>query len=549
MSEVLVPIYDPTRGFRTWIISEIYKGTTGGRYVPNVDDLVIDWTTGFYRVVGVNDVTGLSVLESWTGPKETEGAISALLGVDIGAQGESYRVYIDNSVTPHTLACDSRLHVYGSSNSYIKVFKGTDITNSGVVVSAVFNGDGLFISENIPLELVAHQEFSNTAIKTPTVGYTRTSLEDGEVVTVVVYDDLGYVTSYNTLLVKNTSFIRSTDASKKYVAGIAIESPYLDPNSNKVLRIPMNAVVEHLPIYGVVTYSDGSVVKLPVNGGRFKLHGLDHFVATITGQSVPLVLSYYLGETEVCYGAQAGAQRHISVNYTSVTTAFEKSYSVKIFTFPRWVNDLQGYKLEYWLYNLDRCQVYNVSHLVSVLDTGEFFRPMEYGVKQNLTLGLNMSEVDSQYPNFRHIQTVEVTLLAPGNRNETSWLVGFSPNQNPPYGGGLKAKVKLENVNSWQLDISCGYLTKEAWLLGTYLATQPLFNTTNERNPPTPNILILKTKTRSYEISINDFATKQLIVNDLVDGENLMIECVRRLDETDIQLGIIALPIIQVIEF
>ena len=52
--------------------SEIYTGPTGtGRYVPNIEDAVWDWTAGVFRVVDVNITTGLSTLVLHTFPTQS----------------------------------------------------------------------------------------------------------------------------------------------------------------------------------------------------------------------------------------------------------------------------------------------------------------------------------------------------------------------------------------------------------------------------------------------------------------------------------------------
>ncbi|MBE0438140.1 MAG: hypothetical protein IBX57_00035 [Gammaproteobacteria bacterium] len=545
MSEVLVPIHDPDRGFRIWHLSEIFRGPNTGRYIPNKDDLVLDWDTGMYRVVGNDLSTGLSRLEPWYGPKEGEGVTleNSLLGIDIGNQGESFRAYIDTSVTPHTLACDSRLHIHGTAPTSIKVFKGTDISDTGTVISAMYDRNNQLLGENIPLELVTMPDANNKAIKTPVVGHTLSKLDDGEVVTAVVYDDLGYVRSYSTLLVKNTTFIRSTEANRKYITSIHLESPFLDKNEPNVLRLPINVAISDVPVIGVVTYSDGSQMKLPANGGKFKLYGMTHFVSTIVGQKIPLVLTYHLSPDEINYGAQAGDSKHISVEYWGTTTEFEKSYSVKIFAFPRWVDGIRGYELDYWLYNLDRHKVYNITNLVTFTNNSEFFRPLQYNVKQKLVLSVEMDKVDTAYPKYKFVQAIDLTLMSPGTSDQTKWLVGFQPNQDPMYGHDLVAKVQFVNTDYWLVDITSGFNSKEEWLRHVYYDAKPLFNPLSEDEAPMPNLLVLKTKNNRYEVPSDDWDDHIEFVNDLNDGENLMIEFVYRLDETDLQLGVAALPV------
>lgn len=545
MSTIEVPIHDPNRGFRCWSLQEIYRGPNTGRYVPNVDDLVLDWNSGFYRVVGIDLTTGLSRMERWHVPTDTggAGAENQLFGIDIAAVGESFRVYIDDSVTPHTLAVDSRMHIFGTTAHSIKLFQGTDLTDNGKVISAMFDQNGTFLGENIPLELVATPDQHNIAIKTPMVGYTLKKLQDGEIITAVVYDDLGYVISYSRLLAKNTAFIRTTEANRKYVTSIHLESPFLAPEDPRTLRFPTNMAVEDVPVTGVVTYSDGSTAKYPANGGRFRLYGLDHFVSTIVGQKVPLVLSYRLSEDEFCYQASSGVVKHLSGEYWGTTTEFEKAYSIKVYAYPRWVDDIRGYVLDYYMSSLDRGQLWSINSHVQLAPNTPSFRPMDYGLRQKLTLMVDMNKVDARYPPYRHVQTVEITLLAPGNEFTDNWTVAFSSNQNPPFGVGLAARVQFVNVNHYRLNVGNGFHSKEEWLRHLYYATEPLCNYNTEVQAPAPNMFIVQTRARSYEFAVDQWNENVQIVSDLAEGENILIRFIHRLDENDLQLGVAAVPV------
>jgi hypothetical protein len=204
-------------------------------------------------------------------------------------------------VTPHVLAVDIRLKVAGTMASYAKIFKGSDLTESGNVISRVYDSNGNFISENIPLELVAIDSHNNYSIKTIKVCHTNEHLLDGEIVTAVIYGDNGHVVSKRQLLVENTSFIRSVDASAKYISHISVESAFISPTFDHIIEFPLNIPLNALNLMGVVHYSDGSTLKLPVDGSKFRMFGLEQYVSSIVGQTVDLVLSYALAPNEIAY--------------------------------------------------------------------------------------------------------------------------------------------------------------------------------------------------------------------------------------------------------
>lgn len=549
-------IMDPNRGYREWHIREIYDGPTSqGRYVPNKDDAVRDWTQGLFQVMSVDYTTGLSVRKLWVPPLDPNALQDAdiLLGAGPGYQSESYRAYVDQSVMPHTLALESRIHIYSSTASYIKIFRGTDISINGEVVSQMYDSGGTFLGENIPLELVAVPALqgtstmtylvplsvTNMAIKAPKVGYTTKTLDDGEVVTVVVYGDDSGVLSIQKFLIKNTAFIRTTDASAKYIKAISVETPFLSSSDPNLIQYPINMPVSALNLIGVVTYSDGSQLRMPVDGTKFSMFGLDNYIATVAGQTLDLVLSYKLSPGEYNYITETSPNKHISIPYKATTLKADGAYSIKLFVAPTWINALSGYSLQYYLYNLDREDVYPVTQFVQMGSDSRAFNPIQYGTVQHIAVGLDLNKVDPAFANYRHVQEFDITLLKQGNdQTGDNWTVGYTPGQNPPYGVGVQAKIKFINVGNWQLDLSCGLTNLTDWLNKVFYATQPLFDSGSEDKAPAPNFMVLVYGNSRLEVPISQWNSTITMGETFVEGTTVDVQFIRRNAQTDLQLGV-----------
>lgn len=553
----IVPISDPNRGHRRWRKSEIYTGPTGtGRYVPNVDDEVWDWVTGLWQVVAVNLLTGLSQLKKYEAPKEGEDVsdLDMLLGVGYEHQNESYRVYLDTSVTPHILALDSRLRVYGTTVASVKIFWGTDIGDESKVISAMYDQGGTLLGENIPLELVQVPKdpqsgaaiADNYAVKAPMVGYTLQQLPNNEVCTAVLYDDVGNVTSITKLLVMNTAFIRTTDASKKFITSIHLESPFLTEGDDSLLSFAINMPVDAINARGVVTYSDGSRKIMPVDGTKFNLYGLQNFIGTIVGQKIDLVLAYKLSADEYVYGASANVQKFMSQPYWATTTRMDGAFSVKLFCFPEWVDTTQGYRLRWFLFNLNRSEFYEVTDKVTFNINSNPFDPISYGPIQRVSVGINMQDVDSSYSNWRHAQTIGIALLAPGNTESNGWNIEYYSGQPKLYGKGLRARAKFINVNNWRIKIDSGYVIKETWLEDVFYNAQPLINTQSEIVAPEPNYFILMIDGDEYAYPMDRWNTEIQVPKVPKNGESLHIRFIKRQQEGDLQLGIGGMVTLQV---
>lgn len=539
------PIYDADRGFRCWNSTDIWDGPGTGRYVPNVNDMILDWERGFYRVISVNSVTYYSLTEVWKDPKESTGvtAEDVLLGVDIGAPGESFRLYVDSSVTPHEVALDSRLHIYGTSAQSIKLFRGTDLGNNGEVISALYDNGGNFLGENIPLEIVSMPDQFNIGIKAPLSANTFSNLIDGEVVTAVVYSTQGTVSSYSKLLVKNTTFFRRIEANKKFITSIHLESPFLSEEENNLIRLPVNVPLDDIPMTGVVTYSDGSKLRLPANGGKFNLYGMNNFIATIVGQKIPIILTYTLGEDESDYGVGIGSNGHMSVYYQGVTSEFEDAYNIKMFTYPKWENG--GYVLNFYLYTLDRNEIYNVTNKVQLSPGSPVFNPMAIGARQNMIYTINMKTVDPvKYFSYKHVQNISVTLEAFGNNTVfDKWTIHNSDYTS--YGYGVKANLSVVNSSKYSLDISSGATGVEEWLTKLYYNTEPLINPGVEVRAPRPNMFIVHVGNSKYVKTLDQWNEVFNVDSSaaIYQGSTILISFIIRNQGTDMELAIAGLPV------
>lgn len=549
----VVPIIDPDRGFKMWHIEEIFTGEEGmtedeKRYVPNENDLVFSREEGFFVVEQVDYTTGLSTLKAWDEVRQVgagEEDKNILLGGGPGKISESYRAYIDTSVTPHTLALDARLKVYGTTTKYAKVFKGTRIEN-GDVISRQYDQNGSLLGEDIPLELAKTEGLGNEAIKTPQVAYTAKALNDGELVTAVFYDDAGEVVSIATLLVKNTSFIRTMNESTKYITSIEIESPFLSKSDNRVLECPINIPIEAIARMGVVTYSNGEKVRLPIDGTKFELYGLRRFVSTILGQRQPITLTYRLSPNEVAYDSVPGSTNHITEDYLATTTKVDGAYSVKLFSYPTWVDETSGYRLEHFLYNLERDEVFNVTQYVELAANSKAFEPKEYGVAQDITFAIDLSNVSSRFKNYRHLQTTRIVLRRPGlDNNTTNWTVQFDRGEEP-YGDGLKAELEFINSNLWSLRLDNDFGSVEHWLREVYEKTLPLYDKTSEDKPPTPTHFRLIAGNYSNEWPISMW-NEEFTMNTIQEaGENVYLQFFRRTSQTDLELSTAGMIIRQI---
>lgn len=543
----VVPVHDPNGLFKIWSIKEIYLGEQGeNRYVPNIGDGVVDLPNfAWYEVTALNQITLMPTLKKIDKPLPDQVLSDAdmLLGVGPGDQPSIARVYIDKSVTPHTLSVDKRLRFFGTMATSVKIFRGSNLTGNEKVISAMYNQSGVLLGQEVPLELAAVENFTNRAVKCVPTCYTTEDLPDGEVVTVVAYSDDGHVVSKKQLLVENTGFIASADSSVKFVTGISLESPFMSAADPHLLKFPMNVPLIGLSLIGVVHYSDGGANRMPVDQTKFSVFGFNDFIASVVGQTRPLTLTYKLSENEIVYGATVGPNNTISESYQAVVDAKEGQYTPKLFGYPVWVDDLVGYRLEWWMYDMDRRLATLATPFVKYNTNAAPFDPLGYGRKQTLSVSVNMKDINPANKSMNFVQIQDVILRQPGNALSSNWAIGFSPNQEIFFGEGNKIQSHFINQNLSEINITCGETDMNTWLERLYYMTKPLTDQDKEAGPPKPNYFSICTKDWSFDYPIEKW-NEVLPIGALVpDHSTLFIKFFKRTADTDIQLSIAGVPV------
>lgn len=543
-------IQNPDANWKIWSLAEIYLGHEGlGKYVPNVGDFV--WNIETYeewKVVAVDISTlvpTLIAIKRQTTPGTFDDT-DLLLGVGPGTASDTYRCYIDDSVLPHLLVVDVRLQVKASMAQYAIIFKGSEIAGTSKAISAYYDQAGNLLGNKVPLELALVPEGKNYTIKTVMPCNTTEKLPDNEIVTVVFYNDVGQVVSKRQLLIENTAFIRTTDASQKHITDITLETPFLSTSDPQLIEYPLNVNLSGFNLFGRVHYSDGDSLKMPVDGTKFALFGLQNFVATQIGQRATSVLKYVLSPGEIVYGATTMNGTFMTKEYQLITTKADNAYTVKLFGYPVWIDAVNGYRLEFYLLDLNRALYRKVTPYVSFNPNTPAFKPTEYGISQLISVSLNLRDVDGVYKSYTHTQTFDLVLQRPGSDHTgTIWTIGFEPGQNPPFGRDNWAVMQFINQNLRKLKVGVSATTQTEWLDRMYWQTKPLFNPTVEAQAPTPDWFSLIFDGGELEYRVSQWNDELEINKQLLDSDTLFIKFFKRQNDTDLVLSVSALPIWQ----
>ena len=488
------PIFDENGPWRMWGIDDVYFGINGkNRYVPKVNDYVIrPLTYETWIVKSVDPVTLIPKLEAirpyGMSTEMTESDI--LFGVGPGTQAQLLRVYINKANYPYRMTVDTHCFVGGASMAYAVIYKNGIPETGGEPVSKMYNNNGEFIGVEVPLEIVALDSHGNRSIKIVSECKCNEEIEDGTPLYVVFYSADGVPRSKATLLAENTSYIRGLDIQEKFVVSIGLESPWLSSADSNVLKFPLNIPKDALDLVGVVNYNVGPPLRLPVDGTRFQMAGLDGYVSSIPGEQFDLALIYNLSANEKSFGGQGVyVDRKVTAPYKVVTQVIEPGYTVKLFMYPFWNGATKSYKLRYWLYNLARNSREEVTDLVTYSVEQGAFDPKLFGNKQRLQVNLNLRKVSASFKPMIHTQMFDVTLFGPPGDTTTPWIIKTElgvGSQLPTAQPGFGRDVYVTRVGTTQFTVKANCKTKQEWLQAFYLNTDPLIDRGSEVYAPVP---------------------------------------------------------------
>lgn len=534
-----VPVYEPDALWKIWDVASVWSGTTGAsKYVPKVRDYVIDPETfETWIVLALDEVTLIPTLKQIR-PANMSYSFTendVLFGTGMTTPSDIFRVYYDKSTYPYTLSVDTHLPIPGSLASYAKIFIGTDLSSAGDVISRVYDSSGNYITDKVGLELASINNHDNISIKIVKACKTLQDLPDGEVVVLVVYSDNGHVVYKRQLIVENTTFIRSVDQSVKYITNISLDCPFISASNDHEILFPLNLPFSALNLSGVVHYSDGSTLTLGVDGSKFVMDGLDQAVSTIVDQKLELVLRYKLSDDEAAYGSSVNG--YITEPYTMRVADTNNSYAVKVFGYPEWIDTNNGYKMKWFMTNLDRNVFYDVTDYVEFAENTGSFNPKGYGYSQQKSISLNLRNVSAGFKAFVHTQLVEIILQRVPSDRTTPWKVSHEYiSTRPSYGDKCYAIRNM--VGGTKVTIGSSFTTEADWLQAFYYNAYPLTDSTKESIVPKPTHFEVFQNGNKVSFPISDW-NKQLSLGFApAKFSTLYIRFYRNIADNIVQLGV-----------
>lgn len=533
-----VPIVQVDRRFTVFNKEELYTTPTGkGSQVANPGDLIVDYINSSMERVIATDYTNYTYEVAAFNPIPVENSDSVIGGCAPSASN-TFRVYINTAKHPMTMRIDGRMTIAAVDIDSVRVFRGKVIDDTGVVISGYYR-DGVMVSDRIPMALVATD--GNKSVKTAVAGVCTKEIENNDLVTLVYYAADGEPVAIAQCYVVKTNMVMAMEAPAKQVVSVKLISPFMSTSDDTLLQLPTNIPIDDIPLQVEVRYTDGTR-RVTLDGSKARLDGLRNsgshstfYISSTIGQTLPLTLKYRLGSNETYLGEDLVGSV-INKRYSAVTLEIDGSYSVKLFVVPRWLDVERGYRLDYYLYDLERGNVFDATAYVTKGVGGETFDPKLYGYKQRLVVRVDLSKISATYNAHIHPQSFHISLESPGNENQTNYLIDYI-HDGDTYGEDIVALFRYSNTNFWTLDLSCGAASRTEWLQRLYFNSYPLYDRRSESAPPTPTHFQVLVKDKVYTRSVDTWMDSFNIEFQLTEGEVVLIKWISRTPQDELHLA------------
>lgn len=494
-----------------------------GWLVWDLQDTVLVWYF-VYKVY--QNKSELRVCTVFSDAGETTEDQDAIFGEKGGPLNGEGIMGVDYSVRPNRARIDSTVMRPGAAYALLFLGDNIDVDNGGVIISAVYDKSANMVSNKVPTMLAAINNYTNKSVMTTdTFSVTRNAdgLPNGARCTLVFFDQGDMViTPTQRIVVQHGAYLRNREKGIRYLLDIELVSAWFtDINDPDKMIIPITTPLTGIEFRALAHFSNGDVVDMPVNGGKFKLLGVDEYRPHSPGQSAELGLVYTLSDDEQFYMAQPGQDGRKTRVYQLVAGAVEGAYAPKLYTYPSWDSKASQWALRHFMYDLLRKSYTEVTDLVTLNESSPPFKPKSYNTLQDLTFNLILKDVSPEYNATIYKQDTSIVLYKDINGPDKRWGVQYS--QDKPVYDALFAKTTNAGAAT-KVNLTNGYTKFDDWLQALYWSVQPSYDIWNEEQAPTPNIVyVMLQDGKRFPLSLTDWNKDLTIGAAQAKGQTLLL--------------------------
>ena len=489
-----------------------------GWLVWSLNDSELQWYYVYKVYQNKSELKPCSIVTEESDTTEDQDVIFGTKGGPLAGEGI---MGIDYSVRPPRASIDSTIMRPGATHAYLFLGENLDIDNGAKIISAVYDASSNLISNKIPVELAAINNYTNKMIYVTSefsVTLGSDMLVNGTRATLVFFNGEQPILPSQRIVIQQNSYLRNRELGVRYVKDIELVSPWFtDANAPDKIVLPITTPLSGIVFSAAVHYSNGDIDERVVNGDQFQLLGTDEFRPSYPGQRAELTLVYTLADDEQFYIANPGVNGRKTRVYDIVAGNVQGAYAPKIYTFPYWESQGSVWSLKHFFYNLDRKEFVEVTAKTRISESSPAFKPSTYNTFQTLTFLLTLRDVSSSYNSTIYKQTTTIVLYNNVNGPGRRWGVQFE-GASAVY-DSLFAKTVNNNAGT-TINLTNGFTNQADWLTALYWSVIPSFDQWNEEKAPTPTKLyFMLADGRKWPITLANWNKNLNVGINLVNGQ------------------------------
>lgn len=376
-----------------------------GLTVPAIGSLVIDGDVG-NRVLWVVDRIEDISFEGETVPKVY------LIPADVIDDGDSstrlvsygndtLMLYYDDRSTPTRCVPDSKFVCIGGSAAEYRLVK--TINNEEVVISLLLDNVGSIIGDRIPIV-----DSSIEGIRTLEDCYTANDLDDGDIVTIQIFDSAGVMTTTAKMTCKRSTILNDLVSSSNPIVGFDANANQID-GANFIVYLGQNP--EDLTLWPEIAYSDGQREIITIDGINTFVYGLDEVNSDVIGLQFPILIKHFLASDIAATIALGEGARYIQVEKNVLIVPRVYSEFTKIGVAPVYSSGTGEWSLQFIGYyaSRDNFKLINPGDVTYVTGT---FDGSVIGSFQEFTIGVPYVNESGNTVQFTQDMAVKVEGIA-----------------------------------------------------------------------------------------------------------------------------------------
>lgn len=515
-----------------YLLSEIFDSHTNptGTIIPRPNSLVIDPVNNglLRRVLSVDETTNNSTLGpvftallSPPTPDLDPTGSSILSIIDYG--NSRFYLFYDQAETPTKLNVDKKVIILGDDAVSFEISRFDAALQRYIPISLYYDTDGTYRGTRVPLVVIG----TASNAKIPTNCHTTMPLVEDEIYHMFIYDYAGTQCGSVKLFAKN-AIINNTPDDNLIIENFIVEATQMDNGEFYLFpdQDPLGLVVSPR-----VVYNDGTTKLIPIDNNVCHLYGLEGFSAAYPGQTVDLLIKYFLlptqqavGPTLVASGSTRYLMRQIRLTVKDPGT---NEYSVKLLTVPVYLPTINKWALRFFLYTINDNVVRDVTTHVTVAPA---FDGRSMGTEQELSLTIKIRDI---FPNaasdFYYTQPL-IIKLAPYSFYERYVLRDTIGDTYGVYGTDStilpRPVLHFDDVAGKHFVPTSKFINKTMMLEAFYYKIRPLYDSGWLSSPATPSHFTIRNSVNgvlllSAPIPISGYQQGFSLIN--VDTQNQLV--------------------------